>query len=73
LPPLLWAATEDLPWRDLRAIWRPVTVLAVGLVLASAGAVAAVLTAVTTVPVAMAFVLGSVLASTDPVAVSKKE
>jgi monovalent cation/hydrogen antiporter len=70
LPPLLWAATSDLPGRDLRAVWRPVAVLAVGLVLASAGAVAAVLTAVTAVPVAMAFVLGAVLASTDPVAVS---
>src|SRR6202012_2641322 len=50
--------------------WRPVTVLALGLVLASAGAVAAVLTAMTAIPVAMAFVLGAVLASTDPVAVS---
>ena len=30
LPPLLWAASEELPWRDLRAVWRPVTVLAVG-------------------------------------------
>ncbi len=70
LPPLLWAATDDLPWRDLRAVWRPVTVLAVGLVLASAGAVAEVLTALTAVPLSMALVLGAVLASTDPVAVS---
>jgi Na+/H+ antiporter len=70
LPPLLWAATDELPWRDLRAVWRPVVVLAVGLVLASAVAVAAVLTAVAAVPLAMAFVLGAVLASTDPVAVS---
>jgi monovalent cation/hydrogen antiporter len=70
LPPLLWAATDDLPWRDLRAVWRPVTVLAVGLVLASAGAVAGVITAITAVPLSMAFVLGAVLASTDPVAVS---
>ena len=70
LPPLLWAATNDLPGRDLKAVWRPVAVLAVGLVVASAGAVAAVLSAVTAVPVAMAFVLGAVLASTDPVAVS---
>jgi monovalent cation/hydrogen antiporter len=54
LPPLLWAATDDLPWRDLRAVWRPVTVLAVGLVLASAGAVAGVLTALTAVPLSMA-------------------
>ena len=42
LPPLLYAASEELPWRDVRAVWRPVSVLAVGLVLASAGAVAAV-------------------------------
>ncbi|MFY9926761.1 MAG: cation:proton antiporter, partial [Streptosporangiaceae bacterium] len=39
LPPLLYAASEELPWRELRAVWRPVTVLAVGLVLASAAAV----------------------------------
>ena len=70
LPPLLYAASEELPWRDLRAVWRPVTVLAVGLVLASAAAVAAVTWAVVAVPASMAFVLGAVLASTDPVAVS---
>jgi monovalent cation/hydrogen antiporter len=70
LPPLLYAASEELPWRDLRAVWRPVIVLAVGLVLASAAAVAAVAGAVAAVPASMAFVLGAVLASTDPVAVS---
>ena len=70
LPPLLWAATDELPWRDLKAVWRQVAVLAVGLVLASAAAVAAVVTAVAAVPLTMAFVLGAVLASTDPVAVS---
>jgi monovalent cation/hydrogen antiporter len=70
LPPLLYAASEELPWRELRALWRPVVVLAVGLVLASAGAVAAVTAAVAAVPAGMAFVLGAVLASTDPVAVS---
>jgi Na+/H+ antiporter len=70
LPPLLWAATDELPWRDLKVVWRQVAVLAVGLVLASAAAVAAVVTAVAAVPLTMAFVLGAVLASTDPVAVS---
>ena len=70
LPPLLYAASEELPWRDLRAVWRPVVILAVGLVLASAVAVAAVAGAVAGIPASMAFVLGAVLASTDPVAVS---
>ena len=70
LPPLLYAASEELSWRDLRAVWRPVVVLAVGLVLASAAAVAAVAVAVASLSLSMAFVLGAVLASTDPVAVS---
>ena len=70
LPPLLYAASEELAWRDLRAIWRPVAVLAVGLVLASAAAVAAVAGAAASLSASMAFVLGAVLASTDPVAVS---
>jgi hypothetical protein len=51
-------------------VWRPVIVLAVGLVLASAAAIAAVARAVAAIPASMAFVLGAVLASTDPVAVS---
>src|SRR5439155_845535 len=70
LPPPLYAASEELPWRDLLAVWRRVLVLAVGLVLASAAAVAAVAGAVAGIPASMAFVLGAVLASTDPVAVS---
>ncbi|HZS20449.1 MAG TPA: Na+/H+ antiporter [Pseudonocardiaceae bacterium] len=70
LPPLLYAAGEELPWRDLRAVWRPVSVLAVGLVLVSAAAVGAIAIALTPLPGGMAFVLGAVLASTDPVAVT---
>ena len=70
LPPLLYAASEELPWRELRAVWRPVVILAVGLVLASAAVVAAVAGAVAGIPASLAFVLGAVLASTDPVAVS---
>jgi monovalent cation/hydrogen antiporter len=70
LPPLLYAASEELAWRDLRAVWRAVAVLAVGLVLASAAAVAAVAGAVASLSASMAFVLGAVLARTDPVAVS---
>jgi CPA1 family monovalent cation:H+ antiporter len=70
LPPLLYAAAEELSLRDLRAVWRPVTVLAVGLVLASAAAIGALAVVLTPLPAAMAFVLGAVLASTDPVAVT---
>jgi monovalent cation/hydrogen antiporter len=70
LPPLLHAAGEDLSWRDLRAVWRPVTVLALGLVLASAAAIGLVAAAVTPLPGSMAFLLGAILASTDPVAVT---
>ncbi|AHH94200.1 Na+/H+ antiporter [Kutzneria viridogrisea] len=70
LPPLLYAAGEETSWRDLRAVWRPVTVLAVGLVLASAAAVGLVAALVAPLPASMAFVLGAVLASTDPVAVT---
>jgi CPA1 family monovalent cation:H+ antiporter len=70
LPPLLYAASEELPWHDLRAVWRPVIILAVGLVLASAAVVAVVAGAVAGIPASLAFVLGAVLASTDPVAVS---
>ena len=70
LPPLLYAAAEELSLRDLRLVWRPVTILAFGLVLASAAAVAAVAVAVTPLSGTMAFVLGAILASTDPVAVT---
>lgn len=70
LPPLLYAAGQDLSWRELRPVWRPVTVLVVGLVIASAAAVGVVASAVAGLPASMAFVLGAVLASTDPVAVT---
>jgi monovalent cation/hydrogen antiporter len=70
LPPLLYTAGEELSWRALRQVWRSVSLLAVGLVLASAAAVGAVVVAVTPLPIAMAFLLGTVLAATDPVAVT---
>jgi monovalent cation/hydrogen antiporter len=70
LPPLLYAASEELPWRDVRAVWRPVATLAVGLVAVSAAAVGLLAAAVSPLSGRMAFVLGAVLASTDPVAVA---
>ncbi len=70
LPPLLYASAEDMPWRELRAVWKPVGILSIGLVLASAVAVGWVASLVTPLSWQMAFVLGAVLASTDPVAVT---
>ncbi|MFI9274855.1 Na+/H+ antiporter [Kitasatospora sp. NPDC052896] len=70
LPPLLYASAEELSLRDLRIVWRPVTILAFGLVFASAAAVGFAAVALTGMPPAMAFVLGAILASTDPVAVT---
>ncbi|MCT9110911.1 Na+/H+ antiporter [Streptomyces mirabilis] len=70
LPPLLYASAEELPWRELRVVWKPVGVLSIGLVLASAAAVGAVASLVTPLSWQMALVLGAVLASTDPVAVT---
>ncbi|MER7514492.1 Na+/H+ antiporter [Streptomyces lavendulae] len=70
LPPLLYASAEEMSWRELRAVWKPVSVLAVGLVLASAAVVGYVASVLTPLSWQMALVLGSVLASTDPVAVT---
>ncbi|MFC1409722.1 Na+/H+ antiporter [Streptacidiphilus sp. N1-12] len=70
LPPLLYASAEELSLRDLRTVWRPVAVLAFGLVLASAAVVGVLASVLTPLTGSMAFVLGAVLASTDPVAVT---
>ena len=67
LPPLLYAAAIAVSAHELRANWAPITLLAVGLVLVTICAVAAVANAVLGVPWAAAFVLGAVLGPTDPV------
>ena len=67
LPPLLYAAAIAVSAAELRANWAPITLLAVGLVLVTIAAVAAVANAVLGVPWAAAFVLGAVLGPTDPV------
>ncbi|MBO0747769.1 MAG: Na+/H+ antiporter [Acidimicrobiaceae bacterium] len=70
LPPLVYAAGVELAWRDLKQVWRPVAVLAVGLVVASAAGVAVLEAVVSHLSGETAFVLGAILASTDPVAVT---
>jgi CPA1 family monovalent cation:H+ antiporter len=70
LPPLLYASALEISARELRAMWRPIAALALGLVLATAFAIAGVAWAITPLGLPTAFVLGAVLASTDPVAVT---
>ena len=69
LPPLLYAAAFFSSLRDLRANLRPISLLAVGLVIATTLTVALVAhTLIDGLSWAAACVLGAVLAPTDPVA-----
>ena len=69
LPPLLYSAAFFTSLRDLRANVRPIGLLAVGLVLATTVVVAVVAhTFVDGLTWASAFVLGAVVAPTDPIA-----
>ena len=68
LPPILYSAAFFSSPRDLRANLRPIGFLSIGLVLVTVVTVAVVAHAVTGLPWGAAFVLGTVLAPTDPVA-----
>ena len=68
LPPLLSAAAFFSSPLELRAHLRPILLLAVGLVLCTTAAIAAVAHFLIGLPWAAAFVLGAILAPTDPVA-----
>ena len=69
LPPLLYSAAFFSSPRDLRADLRAISLLAVGLVLATMSAVAAVAhTLVGGLPWAAAFALGAIVSPTDPLA-----
>ena len=69
LPPLLYAAAFFTPLRDLRENLRPIGILAIGLVLATMGAVAVVAhAAIEGMSWSAAFVLGAVVSPTDPIA-----
>lgn len=70
LPPLLYASAQEISVRALRSMWRPLVALVLGLVLATAFAIGGLAWWVTGLGLPMAFVLGAVLASTDPVAVT---
>jgi monovalent cation/hydrogen antiporter len=68
LPPLLYAAAFFTGLRDLRAKIKPISLLAVGLVLATMVGVAVVAHAVADLTWPASFVLGAIVAPTDPVA-----
>ena len=68
LPPLLYAAAFFTPLRELRRNVRAISMLAVGLVLATMVAVAAVAHEALGFGWAEAFVLGAIVSPTDPVA-----
>jgi CPA1 family monovalent cation:H+ antiporter len=68
LPPLLYVAAFFADLRDLRANLRPIAFLSIGLVIATAVAVAVVAHSLLDIPWAAAFALGAILAPTDPIA-----
>ncbi|BFU92715.1 MAG: Na+/H+ antiporter [Nitrospira sp.] len=67
LPPILWAAAYFTSWRDFRRNIRPISLLAVGLVLATTAAVAAVAHAVLGFGWAEAVALGAIVSPPDAV------
>ena len=68
LPPLIYAASFGSSTQDLRTYARQIGLLAVGLVLATMGVVAAVAHGVAGIGWGPAFVLGAILGPTDPIA-----
>lgn len=68
LPALLFEAAWNLEWRLLAEHWKPIALLAVPGVFATAGIVAAVC-ALAGVPLALGLLLGAMLSATDPVAI----
>ncbi len=68
LPPLLYAAAWNTTWHEFRKQLRPISFLAIGLVLATTVAVAAAAHYVVGIPWAPAFVLGAIVSPPDAVA-----
>src|SRR5215210_4731956 len=68
LPAILYPSAFRFAAEDFRFVARPVTLLAVGLVLATTAAIAVVAHWIADMPWEVAFVLGAALGPTDPVA-----
>src|SRR6516162_344596 len=68
LPPLIYLAGVEMSWREFRFNLRPITLLAFGCVVFTTCAVGAMAHWLLGMPLAIGFVLGAVVAPTDPVA-----
>jgi monovalent cation/hydrogen antiporter len=68
LPPLIYSAGVAMSWREFRFNLRPIALLAFGCVMFTACAVAATAHWLLGMPVAVAFVLGAIVAPPDSVA-----
>jgi monovalent cation/hydrogen antiporter len=68
LPPLIYSAGVGMSWREFRFNLRPIALLALGCVVFTACAVAAVAHWALGMPVGVAFVLGAIVAPPDIVA-----
>jgi Na+/H+ antiporter len=68
LPPILYPSAFTFAFEDVRSNLQPIGGLAIGLVVATMGVIAVAVHVVAGVPWAASFVLGAVLAPTDPVA-----
>jgi monovalent cation/hydrogen antiporter len=68
LPPLLYSSAFFSDLRSLRADARVISLNAIGLVLATAGAIAVIAHEMIGLPWAMSFVLGAIVSPTDPAA-----
>lgn len=69
LPPLLYSAAWQMPWRDLREYARPILVMAIGFVIFTTCAVGGMMRLLLAgLPWAAALAFGAVVSPTDPVA-----
>src|SRR5262244_1186290 len=68
LPPLIYSAGVSMSWREFRFNLRPITLLAVGCVIFTAGAVAATTHWLLGLPWPVGFLLGAIVAPPDVVA-----
>jgi len=68
LPPLLFPAALFTSWRDFRANLRPISLLAVGLVLFTTAIVACLAHYLLKLPLAAGFVLGAIISPPDAIA-----